>query len=101
MQKVQQKNSADNGKIISIYIIILTKPRDGTVIPFIECGDTTQKGYLRWNKGSVPNLKIVTGKPFIQDTWENNTLKKIVMDIYQRQENGSKLLKINKDPYGL
>ena len=41
------------------------KPSRGMDILFIECLDTTQKGYLRWNIGLVRSSKIVTGKPFI------------------------------------
>jgi hypothetical protein len=48
------------------------RPRVGMAIPFIGCGDTIQKGYLRWNKGLGLNLKIVTGKRFILDTLVSN-----------------------------
>jgi hypothetical protein len=75
MQKVPLKSLVENGKIIYIFIIILMRQRDGMAILYTERSDTTQKGYLRWNKGSGRSLKIVTGKPFILVMLEKQHVK--------------------------
>ena len=57
-------------------------------IHYIERSDTIQKEYLKWNKDSDLNSKIVTVKQFIQDMLESNMLKKIVMESYHQHQIG-------------